>query len=270
MKILAVDNEEMQLDMLKDSIMEVVPDCNLTGFYNPIEALEWARLNKPEIAFLDIQMPVMDGIRLAKELKIDNPKINLIFVTGYYEEYVFEAIPLRFSGYLQKPANAQKVRQELENLRFPLIRTAPKKLIKVKVKCFGDFEVYADNKPLTFSRAKSKEVFAYLVDRKGSKVNGNKICSVVYEDAGNELSNKSSLRSCIADIKETLHSVNADDVLIKGWDSYAIDISHIECDYYDWENNKPYAVHAFNGEYMSQYSWAEETLALIMKRSYHL
>lgn len=263
MKILVVDDEVIQLEMLKDAITEVVPECELTGFANPMEALDWAKENAPEIAFLDIQMPVMDGILLAKNLKICNPKINLIFVTGYYAEYVFEAMPLHFSGYLQKPANAQKVRQELENLRFPLIKQKSGK--RIKVKCFGDFEVYADDGPLHFSRTKSKEVFAYLVDRKGSKVSGNKICAAIFEDAGNESRNKSSLRNCIADIKEALHAVNADDVLIKGWDSYAIDDSAIECDYYDWLKNEAYAVHSFNGEYMSQYTWAEEKLATILK-----
>lgn len=262
MNILAVDDELIQLEKLKESILEALPDCELTGFTNPFEAGEWAKTNSPEIAFLDIQMPGVDGITLAKELKIINPKINLVFVTGFYAEYVFDAMPLHFSGYLQKPANAQKVRQELENLRFPLVKKESQK--KIRVKCFGDFEVYAGNTLINFSRAKSKEVFAYLVDRKGSKVNGNKICAVIYENAGNETSNKSSLRSCIADIKETLRAVGADDVFIKGWDSYAVDVSLIECDYYDWERNEAYAVHAFRGEYMSQYSWAEETLAYIL------
>ena len=262
MKIIVVDDEAMQLEMLKDAVREAVPDCELTGFSNPLEALDWSRANAPEIAFLDIQMPVMNGIALAKELKKSNPKINLVFVTGYYAEYVFDAMPLHFSGYLQKPVNAQKVRQELDNLRFPLVRQECTK--KLRVKCFGDFEVYAGGELLNFSRAKSKEVFAYLVDRKGSKVNGSKLCAVVYEDSDNEASSKSSLRLCIADIRETLRAVGAEGVFLKGWDSYAIEPALIECDYYDWEKNEPYAVHSFRGEYMAQYSWAEETLAYIL------
>lgn len=59
--------------------------------------------------------------------------------------------------------------------------------------------------------------------------------------------------------------MNADAVFIKGWDSYAIDTFFIECDYYDWEKNEPYAVRAFHGEYMSQYSWAEDTLGALME-----
>lgn len=263
MKILVVDDEKIQLDLLSEIVREVVQNCELTGFVNPFEALEWAKSNEPGIAFLDIQMPELDGISLAKKLKVYNPKINLVFVTGYYEEYVFDALPLHFSGYLQKPATFQKVRQEMDSLRFPLIKEETTK--KIKVKCFGDFEIYADNKPLDFTRAKSKEIFAYLIDRQGAKVNGSKICAVVYEASGNESSNKSSLRNCIADIRETLHSVGAEDVLVKGWDSYAIDVSKIECDYYDWENNEAYAVHSFFGEYMSQYSWAEEKLAAILQ-----
>lgn len=263
MKILAVDNEHLQLEMLADSILEAAPGCTLGKFKNPLEALEWARENQPEVAFLDIQMPVMDGIALGKLLKMGNPKINLIFVTGYYAQYVFQAIPLYFSGYLEKPVSTQKVKQALDNLRFPLVKEDSGCIIKVR--CFGDFEVYANGRPLAFSLGKTKEIFAYLVDRKGAKVNGNKICAVIYENAGNETANKSSLRNCVADIKNTLHSVNADAVFLKGWDSYAIDTSLIECDYYDWEKNEPYAVRAFHGEYMSQYSWAEDTLGALLE-----
>lgn len=266
MKILAVDNEELQLEMLVESIKEVEKDADINAFSNPMDALTKAKESIPDIAFLDIQMPVMDGITLAKALKAINPKVNLIFVTGYYEEYVFEAIPLYFSGYLQKPVNAQKVKQAIENLRYPLIKKSTNKLIKVK--CFGDFEVYANNKPLDFSHNKTKEIFAYLIDRKGAKVNGNNICATIYENSQNETANKSSLRNSVADIKSTLRSVNASEVFIKGWDSYAIDTSLIECDYYDWEKNEPYAVRAFHGEYMSQYSWAEKTLASLLDNQY--
>lgn len=264
MIILAVDNEEMQLEMLRETIEEVVPGAEVTGFSNPLEALGWAQRTQPDIAFLDIQMPVMNGIELAKYLKIGNPKVNLVFVTGYYEEYVMDAVPLYFSGYLQKPVNAQKVKQAMDNLRYPLVRPEVKK--QLRVNCFGDFEVYAGDKPLEFSLGKTKEIFAYLVDRKGAKVNGSKICSVVYEDDSNSSANKSRLRNCVADIKNTLQRAGAEEVFLKGWDSYAVDTSLIECDYYDWEKNEPYAVRAFHGEYMSQYSWAEDTLAALMEQ----
>lgn len=264
MKILAVDNELMQLDMLKEAILEVVPDCNLTGFSNPLEALAWSKDAKPEIAFLDIQMPVMSGIELAKALKQDNPQINLIFVTGYYEEYVFEAMPLYFSGYLQKPVTQAKVQQAMDNLRYPLVKAESGKPLRVQ--CFGEFAVYAGDAPLVFAHEKTLELFAYLVDRKGAKLNGNKICAALYENAGNESANKSGLRNCVADLKATLHAVGADEVFLKGWDSYALDTSLIECDYYDWERNEPYAVRAFHGEYMAQYSWAEETLGALLNQ----
>lgn len=264
MKILAVDNEIMQLTMLKEAIEEVVPTCELTGFCNPLDALEWGKANQPEIAFLDIQMPVMNGIELAKALKISNPQINLVFVTGYYEEYVFDAMPLYFSGYLQKPVTPQKVQQAMDNLRYPLVKKESGKLLRVR--CFGDFEVYAGETPLRFSHEKTREIFAYLVDRKGAKVNGNKIRAAVYENAENEAASKSGLRNCVADLKAALHAVGADAVFLKGWDSYALDTSLIECDYYDWEKNEPYAVRAFHGEYLTQYSWAEETLGALLNQ----
>lgn len=264
MKILAVDDELLHLRQLERSIRDAVPDCELTCFLNPVEALAWAESCTPEIAFLDIQMPVLNGIALAKELKRSIPRINLIFVTGFYREYVIDALPLYFSGYLQKPVTAEDVAREMENLRFPISK--PEVQAVLTVQCFGNFEVFCGGKAVRFARSKTKELLAYLVDRKGARVNGNEICAVLYEDGNREGNNKASLRKCVSDLRTVLRGIGADGVFLKGFDSYALDTSGLQCDYYDWEKNEPYAVRAFHGEYMSQYSWAEKTLAGILTR----
>lgn len=184
MKILAVDNEKIQLKVLEKAILNAIPDADLKTFNIPMQALDWAKENQIDVAFLDIEMPVMNGVVLGKELKKINPKINLIFVTGYYQEYVAEAVPLHFSGYLEKPATAEAVLTELENLRYPIENSRHKN--KLQVKCFGNFDVLYNGLPLEFDRSKTKELFAYLVDRKGATVNGNQICAVLYEDDTNE------------------------------------------------------------------------------------
>lgn len=258
MKVLAVDNEKMQLKMLERAIREAVPDVELTAFNIPMQALEWAKENTIDVAFLDIEMPVMNGVVLGKELKKLNPKVNLIFVTGYYQEYAAEAAPLHFSGYLEKPANATMVLNELENLRYPM--EEKKASTKLKVKCFGNFDVLYNGVPVEFERSKTKELFAYLVDRRGATVNGNQICAVLYEDDSNEKNNKSDLRKSVADLRSSLAAIGKENVFIKGFDSYAINADELDCDFYDWEKNVPYAIRAFHGEYMNQYSWGEYTL----------
>lgn len=258
MKILAVDNEKIQLKVLEKAILNAIPDADLKTFNIPMQALDWAKENQIDVAFLDIEMPVMNGVVLGKELKKINPKINLIFVTGYYQEYVAEAVPLHFSGYLEKPATAEAVLTELENLRYPIENSRHKN--KLQVKCFGNFDVLYNGLPLEFDRSKTKELFAYLVDRKGATVNGNQICAVLYEDDTNEKNNKSDLRKCVADLRSTLNKIGKEEVFNKGFDSYSINVEELECDFYDWEKNEPYAIREFHGEYMNQYYWGEYTL----------
>lgn len=259
MKILAVDNEPLQLKLLSERIKEAEKGSEITTFNNSLLALEWAKEARPDIAFLDISMPVLNGIQLAKELKKLNPLINLVFVTGYFEDYVLDALPLRFSGYLQKPVTLEAVENELKNLRYPLPKRPTKSLLTVR--CFGDFDVFYNGKTVDFSRKKTKEFLAFLIDRKGSRVDMNTLCAFLYDDASHEKNNKSDLRKCVVDLRNSLDAINATSVFIKEFNSYAINPELISCDYYDWEKNEPYAIRAFRGEYMSQYSWAETTLA---------
>ena len=192
-------------------------------------------------------MPEINGIQLAKKLKKINPKINVIFVTAY-DNYALDAYKLHASGYVTKPVNEKKVKDELEGLRYD-VELKPSK--KLQVKCFGNFEVFYNGVPLKFARSKSKELFAYLIDREGAAINVNELNAVLWEDDDH----KSYFRNLVSDITATLKSVGLDDVFIKRHNECFIDISKVDCDAYEYKNNNPDAIRAYRGEYMMQYSW---------------
>ena len=84
MRILLVDDEELQLLRLENEVKKVVPsDATILSFSNSSKFLKDHKEDKIDIAFLDIEMPGMNGISLAKELKKINPLVNIIFVTAY-------------------------------------------------------------------------------------------------------------------------------------------------------------------------------------------
>ena len=166
MKILAADDEKIALEGLENAIREAEPSAEVYGFGRAGEALEFFRENVCDIAFLDIQMRNISGIGLAKQLKVINPGLNIIFTTGY-SEYMGDAFDMHASGYLLKPITSQKVRQELDNLRHPV---EEKPLHRVKICTFGNFEVFVGGNPLKFRYDLTKEMFAYLVDRCGATV----------------------------------------------------------------------------------------------------
>ena len=249
MKILLVDDEQLGLLRLNSAVNAALNGkCELLCYTNPVKAYEENKSVKIDIAFLDIEMPVLSGIALAKKLKGVNPLINIIFVTAY-NDYALDAYRIHATGYITKPVNSDKVKEELEGLRY-LAEIKPTK--KLQVKCFGNFEVFANGEPLKFSRSKSKELFAYLIDREGAAININELNAVLWEDEDH----KPYLRNLLADIQSSLKSVGAEDVFIKRRNECFIDIDKIDCDAYEYKRNNPDAIRAYRGEYMSQYPWA--------------
>ena len=119
MKILLVDDEELQLIRLENAARKALPpDCEFLCYTNPVKAFEENTDNKFDIAFLDIETPVINGVQLAKKLKSVNPHINIIFVTAY-DNYALDAYKLHASGYITKPVNESKIKEELDGLRYP-------------------------------------------------------------------------------------------------------------------------------------------------------
>lgn len=197
----------------------------------------------------------MTGLELARMLKDIHGGMNIIFVTGY-SEYTMDAFRLYASDYLMKPVTPDAVTQAMQHLRNP-VRLPQKKCIRFQ--CFGDFEVFADGKPLAFKRAKSKELLAYLVDRMGTAVTMGELMAVLWEDGPDDASRQSYLRNLISELNRALTDVGAENVIIKNRNTIAVDREKVDCDYYDFLRHIPYAVNCYHGEYMQQYSWAEIT-----------
>ena len=251
---IAVDDEALMLGALAAAIEESPDISSVSKFSDCEEALEFVKSNAVEVAFLDINMRGMGGLALAEKIIASRPNCKIVFCTGY-EEYAIPAFKLHASGYLMKPISAEDVQGEIDNIKG--LRQKEKLLT---VKCFGNFEVYAKEEKLVFKRLKTKELFAFLVDRNGAGMTAKQICAVLFPDDSDDSKNASYLRQLVLDLKNTLKSVGAENVLCHETPCYSIDTNLIKCDYVSYlETGKP----EFRGEYMTQYSWAEDTCAML-------
>ena len=257
MIVIAVDDEALMLGALV-AALEASPDIKEVNKFSDCEAaLEFVKKTPVDIAFLDINMRGMGGLALAESIVAARPDCKIVFCTGY-EEYAIPAFKLHASGYLLKPISEEDVQREIDNVKG--IRRKAKPLT---VKCFGNFEVYAKNEALVFKRLKTKELFAFLVDRNGAGMTAKQICAVLFPDDTDDTKNSAYLRQLVMDLKNTLKAVGADAVLCHETPCYRVDTNLLKCDYFGHlETGKP----EFRGEYMTQYSWAEETCAMLLAK----
>ena len=104
---------------------------------------------------------------------------------------------------------------------------------------------------------KAKELLAYLVDRRGSSVTTGEAYAALFEDAEDTPSGKSYFRTILHELIAALKKAQAEEILVKGHNSFAVDPETFDCDYYRFLQGDPAAVNAFQNDYMQSYSWAE-------------
>lgn len=265
MKILAVDDERTALNILVRAIRAALPGVEPQAFVSVSEAL--AALadddNLPDVAFLDIEMSGMTGLELARILKTRAPKANIIFVTGF-SRYALEAMLMRPSGYLLKPVDKEQILTELNNLRHPPPRKTPAK--RVRVQCFGTFDIFVDGHTIAFPRTKSKEMLAFLVDRRGASCSTAKIAEALWEDGVYDRARQKLLSAIYTDMLKPLRAVNADNIVRKANNTLSIVPEEFDCDYYMALSGDIVSINSFMGEYMTDYSWAELTTGALSTR----
>ena len=137
----------------------------------------------------------------------------------------------------------------------------------LEAKTFGNFTLMYENKVVKFSRTKSDELIGYLIYKKGSSVKTKELISVLYGERADSAHYGNNFRNLIVDIKHTLGELEIQNFFIAEYNNFRINPEVIKCDYYDFLDGDPTAVRSFAGEFMSQYSWAEETSAFLEQKA---
>ena len=187
-----------------------------------------------DAAFLNLEMPGMNGLALTRMIQKLQPRCNIIVVTEH-PEYALEALQIFVSGFLLKPANEADVRNVLEHLRYPP-ENAP---VGIKIQCFGNFEIFVGGRALAFKRSKSKELLAYLVDRNGATCTNGEMLAVLWEDKPDTASLHSHLRNLIFDLSHTLEDAGVTGLLIRGRSTLALDTSKVDCELLQFPAGQP-------------------------------
>lgn len=159
---IVVDDEWYSLTEICD-LAEKTGLMSVDGrFENGIDALREADRLHPQAAFIDIEMPGMDGLTLAEKLLENDPEIKIVFITGW-NQYAVSAFELNALDYIMKPVNKARFEKMALRLQNELSEIRPVPADSFSVYCFGKFEVLENGKPVVWRRTKAEELFALLV-----------------------------------------------------------------------------------------------------------
>jgi DNA-binding LytR/AlgR family response regulator len=112
-RCIAVDDEELALDLLEDNILKV-PFLELRGrFRDAFEAMEFLKNEQVDLMFLDIQMPDLTGIQMIRSLK----ELPHVILTTAFEKYAVEGFDLHVVDYLVKPFSFERFLKAVNRVR---------------------------------------------------------------------------------------------------------------------------------------------------------
>ena len=259
MRIICVDDEPLAAEYTAKQCKLLPNVREVKCFTNAYDALGDLKVHPADIAILDINMPGMDGITLAARIKELCPETAVIFLTAY-KEYAFDAYSVHPAGYLLKPVSKETLEAEVDNAGKGA-RPSPKAHIIIRT--FGNFDVYVDDKPVSFKLAKSKEILAYLVDKQGSGVTRAEVFAAVWEDRLYDRKMQKQLDTYLRSLRETLKEYDIPQIMEMEKGILRIKPDAFVCDAYLFYSGDSDTINTYRGEYMSPYSWASITEAIL-------
>lgn len=278
MKIILVDDELKALIHLEE-ILKNFNYVNIIGkFTNSFHAQKDILLEKPDVVFLDIQMPVINGIDLAETIKRHLPNIHVIFTTAH-DSYAIKAFELNAIDYILKPFNFIRVKNALDRISIS------KKTVN-NTKNTPSLPVIRTFQALVFSRnfnedksldikwrtKNVKGVFMFLLQHRGKFILKDSLLELFWP--GFELKKGyAQLYSTIYHIRNTLKSIDCDIQIVGFENSYKLKLNKTKLDIDEWENSLrrlPYIthenidmhreiLHLYKGDYLENedYIWIE-------------
>lgn len=250
MKIIVVDDE---ISALQTFLSEIIKEKNVEyKFYDGDDAKDisdYVAKNDIDAAFLDVRMPKIDGIELAKRLIKINGDLKIVFITGLSitENDLPNKVKKHTVGFLYKPYDLNTLK------RFLSLIEGNKRILHVQT--FDTFDCFIDGKAVHFSSSKAKELFALLIAYNGRSLMMNDAISQLWPDIEIEKS-KILYRDAVWRLRKTLNEI---DVPCIEWGRavLVLDKSLIACDYWDYLLT---GEGGYRGEFCKTYDWSVDYL----------
>lgn len=236
LKAIIVDDEWFSIERLSRLLEKTGKFYVSETFLEPLQALNNINKFDIDVAFLDIDMPEINGIQLAERLMEKNNKINIVFVTAY-NEYAVEAFELNALDYLLKPVSEERLQKTIS--RIAVLETKQNINPSLKIDCFGDFKVSyivnMEEKIIKFRTNKSEELLALLVLYNGKPIRSNYIIENLWPNFEIEKA-MINLYTSVHYLRKTLKSISLEEVIKSSKGSYFIDVNKFDCDLSDFED----------------------------------
>ncbi|MFA7467364.1 MAG: response regulator [Desulfotomaculaceae bacterium] len=228
-KAVLIDDERPALRVLAHLLKENML-IEISGmFTNPLEAMDQIAGIKPQIVFLDINMPQLQGIDAASKILDLCPDTDIIFVTAY-DQYAIEAFELHALDYVLKPVSRERFEKTLQRVikKNNLNRPCPVK--KLEIKCFGQFQMgWLGEEPVKWRTEKTRELFAFLLHHQGRAVAKDEIIDQLWPEAEVEKA-VHQLHNGIYYIRKTLEKYGIERSLISIHGSYSMKLGVVDLD----------------------------------------
>lgn len=264
MNVVLIDKDRTYIAAMKKCADEMSAINSLVSFSNGNAALSYIHDNEVSVVLLETEIGTESGIELALKIHKLDDDIKLVFVTEH-PQYGLETFQVGAIGYILKPISelvVKKVIDQISQLRSNKLKN------RVFIQTFGGFDVFVDGHIVHFPRKSAKEVLAILVDSRGSSLTTREIAAIMWEDRPFDSNAKESMKKAIQTLKKVLVSHGVSDILIDNVTSRSVDITKFRCDFYQFLAGEIIANRQYRGNYMSCYTWAEETNAELYEQKY--
>ena len=250
MKIIVVDDEMSALHAFLNEIIEE-QGVEYKFYRDDIAAVcKYTAENAVDAAFLDMNMPKMNGIELAEKLIKISPALKLVFITGLSvtESDLPENVRQHTAGFLYKPYDMSRL--------LMLMSLIKDKRRVLKAEMFDTFDCFVDGNKVNFSSSKSKELFALLLAYNGKTLTMGDAIAHLWPD-GEADKSKILYRDAVWRLRKTLEDIGIDCV---EWRRAALSVDKtlVSCDYRDYlltgKGN-------YCGEFCKLYDWSVYYLA---------
>ncbi|GAA0406055.1 response regulator [Paenibacillus motobuensis] len=278
MKVIIVDDESLAIFKMEKLLKEqtVVKDIEIIGSYmNPQEALELAQRQFLQLAFLDIEMPEINGFELANQLLNIQPHIQIVFTTAF-QEYALKAFEINALDYLLKPVSQDRLIITLQRIASSLqVSAGTKTAGSIQLNCLQSIH-YIDANGATqyfaWRTLKAPELFAYLLYHHDKIVSKQDLIDLLWPEYDIEKST-AQLHTAIYQIRKVLKEAKIE-LEIKYKDSgYSLLLGDQRLDVEAWESQVNQAppvstetieqhlliLGLYQGDYLAdhRYAWAE-------------